>query len=101
MTLPVAQSIRVSGMLPGRDPYSCRVLVIAFVPILLGAVVAWGGLLGVRERLMREGGRGVRTQSALRGEVVFRVVNRVAVLPMTAGGVFGMLTWLGWLSLAV
>ena len=99
MTWPVAQSIRVSGRLPGRYPYSCRVLVIAFVPILLGAVVAWGGLLGVRERLTREGGTGVRTQAALRSEEAFRLANRVAGLPTTAGGVVGILTGLAGLAM--
>lgn len=72
---------------------------IALVPIVLGVLVGWGGVLGVRERLAREGGTGVRTQAALRSEEAFKLANRVAGLPTAAGGAISILAGLAGLAM--
>ncbi len=72
---------------------------IGLVPIVLGVLVGWGGFLGVRERLSREGGTGVRTQAALRSEEAFKLANRVAGMPTAAGGAIGVLAGLGALAM--
>ncbi|WP_020663716.1 SdpI family protein [Amycolatopsis benzoatilytica] len=59
---------------------------IALVPIVLGVVVGRGGFLGVRGRLTRAGGAGVRTEASLRSEEAFQLANRVAGIPTLAGG---------------
>jgi hypothetical protein len=75
------------------------VFALALVPIVLGLVVGWGGVLGVRGRLTRDGGTGVRTQAALRSEEAFRLANRVAGMPTAAGGAIGVLTGLAALAM--
>ncbi|MEU4248513.1 SdpI family protein [Amycolatopsis sp. NPDC026612] len=72
---------------------------IALVPIVLGLLVGFGGLLGFRERLTREGGTGVRTQAALRSEEAFKLANRVAGLPTMAGGAISVLAGLAGLAM--
>jgi hypothetical protein len=67
------------------------VFVIALLPMVLGVLVGWGGLLAWRERLSRERGAGVRTAATLRSDEAFRAGNRVAGLPTLAGGVVGVL----------
>jgi len=75
------------------------VFAIALVPIVLGLLVGFGGFLGFRERLTREGGTGVRTQAALRSEEAFKLANRVAGLPTMAGGAIAVLTGLAGLAM--
>jgi hypothetical protein len=75
------------------------VFAIALVPVVLGLLVAFGGFLGFRERLTREGGTGVRTQAALRSEEAFKLANRVAGLPTMAGGAISVLTGLAGLAM--
>jgi hypothetical protein len=75
------------------------VFAIALVPIVLGLLVGFGGFLGFRERLTREGGTGVRTQAALRSEEAFKLANRVAGLPTMAGGAISVLTGLAGLAM--
>lgn len=72
---------------------------IALVPIVLGLFVGFGGFLGFRERLTREGGTGVRTQAALRSEEAFKLANRVAGLPTMAGGAISVLAGLAGLAM--
>ncbi|WP_206784272.1 SdpI family protein [Amycolatopsis sp. MtRt-6] len=72
---------------------------IALVPVVLGLLVGFGGFLGFRERLTREGGTGVRTQAALRSEEAFKLANRVAGLPTMAGGAVAVLTGLAGLAM--
>jgi hypothetical protein len=75
------------------------VFAIALVPIVLGVLVGFGGFLGFRERLTREGGTGVRTEAALRSEEAFKLANRVAGLPTMAGGAISVLTGLAGLAM--
>jgi hypothetical protein len=75
------------------------VFAIALVPILLGVFVGWGGVLGVREKLTRARGTGVRTQAALRSEEAFKLANRVAGLPTAAGGAISVLSGLAGLAM--
>jgi hypothetical protein len=75
------------------------VFAIALVPVVLGLLVGFGGFLGFRERLTREGGTGVRTQAALRSEEAFKLANRVAGLPTMAGGAISALTGLAGLAM--
>jgi SdpI/YfhL protein family len=75
------------------------VFAIALVPVVLGLLVGFGGYLGFRERLTREGGTGVRTQAALRSEEAFKLANRVAALPTMAGGAISVLTGLAGLAM--
>jgi hypothetical protein len=75
------------------------VFAIALVPVVLGLLVGFGGFLGFRERLTREGGTGVRTQAALRSEEAFKLANRVAGLPTMAGGAIAVLTGLAGLAM--
>jgi hypothetical protein len=75
------------------------VFAIALVPVVLGLLVGFGGFLGFRERLTREGGTGVRTQAALRSEEAFKLANRVAGLPTMAGGAISVLTGLAGLAM--
>ena len=72
---------------------------IALVPVVLGLLVGFGGFLGFRERLTREGGTGVRTQAALRSEEAFKLANRVAGLPTMAGGAISVLAGLAGLAM--
>ncbi|KZB84920.1 SdpI family protein [Amycolatopsis regifaucium] len=65
--------------------------VIALVPIVLGVLVGWGGFLGLREKLPRDRGAGVRTAATMRSEDAFRLGNKVAGLPTLAGGVIAVL----------
>ena len=64
--------------------------VLALVPVVLGLVVGWGGLLGWREKLPRERGAGVRTEATLRSDDAFRIANKVAGLPTITAGVIGV-----------
>jgi hypothetical protein len=75
------------------------VFAIALVPIVLGVLVGFGGFLGFRERLTREGGTGVRTEAALRSEDAFKLANRVAGLPTMAGGAISVLAGLAGLAM--
>jgi hypothetical protein len=75
------------------------VFAIALVPVVLGLLVGFGGFLGFRERLTREGGTGVRTEAALRSEEAFKLANRVAGLPTMAGGAISVLTGLAGLAM--
>ena len=72
---------------------------IALVPVVLGLLVGFGGFLGFRERLTRQGGTGVRTEAALRSEEAFKLANRVAGLPTMAGGAISVLTGLAGLAM--
>ncbi|WP_116100659.1 SdpI family protein [Amycolatopsis thermalba] len=65
-------------------------LVVALIPLVLGVVVGWGGLLGWREKLPRDRGASVRTTSTLRSDEAFRLANRVAGLPTMVAGVVGI-----------
>ncbi|MEU9685865.1 MULTISPECIES: SdpI family protein [Amycolatopsis] len=65
--------------------------VIALVPIVLGVLVGWGGFLGLREKLPRDRGAGVRTAATMRSEEAFRLGNKVAGVPTLAGGVIAVL----------
>lgn len=62
---------------------------IALIPVVLGLVVAWGGLLGFREKLSNRGA-GVRTEATLRSDEAFRIANKVAGLPTVVAGVVGI-----------
>ncbi|WAL65638.1 SdpI family protein [Amycolatopsis cynarae] len=64
---------------------------LALIPMLLGVVVGWGGLLGWREKLPRDRGAGVRTAATMRSDEAFRIGNKVAGLPTVVGGVAGLL----------
>lgn len=65
--------------------------VVALIPIVLGVLVGWSGLLGWRERLPRARGAGVRTVATLRSDEAFRIANKVAGLPTLFAGVVGVL----------
>ncbi|MFC4005276.1 SdpI family protein [Prauserella oleivorans] len=65
--------------------------VVALIPALLGILVGWGGYLGLREKLPRDRGAGVRTAATLRSDEAFRVANRVAGLPTIVAGAVGVL----------
>jgi hypothetical protein len=67
------------------------VFVIALVPIVLGVLVGWGGFLGLREKLTRDRGAGVRSAATMRSEEAFRLGNKVAGLPTLAGGAIAVL----------
>jgi len=67
------------------------VFLLALLPIVLGVVVGWGGLLGFREKLPRDRGAGVRTAATLRSDDTFRIANKVAGLPTIAAGAVGIL----------
>jgi hypothetical protein len=67
------------------------VLVVALIPLVLGVVVGWSGLLGWRERLPRGRGAGVRTAATLRSDEAFRIANKVAGLPTIFAGLVGVL----------
>ncbi|WP_344423051.1 SdpI family protein [Amycolatopsis minnesotensis] len=60
--------------------------VIALVVILAGLVAALGGFAGWREKLARDSAVGVRTAATLRSDEAFRLGNKVAGLPIMAGG---------------
>lgn len=62
---------------------------LALIPVVLGLVVAWGGLLGWREKLS-DRGAGVRTEATLRSGEAFRIGNKVAGLPTIVAGVIGV-----------
>ncbi|GAB2979439.1 SdpI family protein [Amycolatopsis acidiphila] len=62
---------------------------IALIPVVLGLVVAWGGLLGWREKLSNRGA-GVRTEATLRSAEAFRIGNKVAGLPTVVAGIIGV-----------
>ncbi|NKQ53269.1 SdpI family protein [Amycolatopsis sp. K13G38] len=64
--------------------------VLALLPIVLGVVVGWGGLLGWREKLPRDRGAGVRTPATLRSDEAFRIANKVAGLPTITAGAVGV-----------
>lgn len=64
--------------------------VLAVIPALLGILVGWGGVLGLRGRLPRDRGAGVRTRATLRSDEAFRVANRVAGLPTLVAGLVGL-----------
>ena len=64
--------------------------VVAFVPLVVGLVVAVVGLLGFLERLPRNRFGGVRTPATLRDDETFRIGNKVAGLPITVGGLVGV-----------
>jgi hypothetical protein len=67
------------------------VFLVALIPLVLGVVVGWGGLLGWREKLPRGRGAGVRTVATLRSDEAFRIGNKVAGLPTIVAGVAGVL----------
>lgn len=73
-------------------PILLGVFLIALIPVVLGVIVGWGGLLGWRERLPREAGAGMRTAATLRSDEAFRIGNKVAGLPTIVAGVVGVLT---------
>jgi hypothetical protein len=75
-----------------RQTYPYRVFLLALIPLVLGVVVGWGGLLGWREKLPRERGAGVRTVATLRSDEAFRIGNKVAGLPTIMAGVAGLLS---------
>lgn len=62
---------------------------LALIPFVLGLVVAWGGVLGWREKLS-DRGAGVRTEATLRSGEAFRIGNKVAGLPTIVAGVIGV-----------
>lgn len=64
---------------------------VAFVPLVVGVVVATVGVLGFRERLPRNRFGGVRTPATLRDDETFRIGNKVAGLPVAVGGAVGIL----------
>lgn len=64
---------------------------VAFVPLVVGLVVAAVGLLGFLERLPRNRFGGVRTPATLRDDETFRVGNKVAGLPIAVGGLVGVI----------
>lgn len=66
-------------------------LAVSLLPIVLGILVAWGGYLGLAERLPRSRGAGVRTAATLRSDEAFRLANKAAAMPTVAGGVAGVL----------
>ncbi|MGV9294965.1 MULTISPECIES: SdpI family protein [Amycolatopsis] len=72
---------------------------IALVPIVLGVVVGWGGFLGVRGRLSRASGAGVRTEASMRSEEAFKLANRVAGIPTLAGGAAAVVCGLAGLAI--
>jgi predicted permease len=84
-------TLRVGGDqgVPARA-YPCAVSFVALIPIVLGVVVGWGGLLGWRERLPRSRGAGVRTPATMRSDEAFRVANKVAGLPTLVAGLVGV-----------
>ena len=65
-------------------------LALAAVPALAGLLFTVVGLLGFRERLPRNRFFGVRTAATLRGDEAFRLANKVAGLPILAGGLVGV-----------
>lgn len=70
---------------------------VALIPIVLGVIVGWSGLLGWRERLPRSRGAGVRTAATMRSDEAFRVANKVAGLPTLVAGLVGVLAGVaGW-----
>lgn len=71
------------------DPYPYRVFAIALIPVVLGLLVGWSGVLGWREKLTSRGA-GVRTEATLRSDEAFRVGNKVAGLPTIVAGVVGI-----------
>jgi len=71
-------------------PILGSVFVVALIPLVLGVVVGWGGLLGWREKLPRDRGAGVRTVATLRSDEAFRLANRVAGLPTMVAGAVGI-----------
>ncbi|WP_253864572.1 SdpI family protein [Prauserella halophila] len=66
-------------------------IVASLIPAVLGILVGWGGALGLREKLPRDRGAGVRTRATLRSDEAFRVANRVAGLPTVVAGAVGVL----------
>lgn len=67
-------------------------IVASLVPAVLGVLVGWGGVLGLREKLPRDRGAGVRTRATLRSDEAFRVANRAAGLPTVVAGAVGVLS---------
>lgn len=74
-----------------RPPILIGVSFVALIPIVLGVVVGWGGMLGWRERLPRSRGAGVRTAATMRSDEAFRIANKVAGLPTVVAGLVGVL----------
>lgn len=68
-----------------------QVFAVSLLPVLLGVLVAWGGVLGLRRKPTRGRGAGVRTEATLRSDEAFRVANRVAGVPTLVGGLIGIL----------
>ncbi|PWV82155.1 SdpI/YhfL protein family protein [Prauserella marina] len=66
------------------------VFVVALIPILVGVLVGWGGFLGLRGKLPRDRGAGVRTAATLRSDEAFMVANKVAGLPTLVAGFVGV-----------
>lgn len=81
----------MTNRLTADHTYSCFVFLVALLPIVLGVVVGWGGLLGWREKLPRDRGAGVRTDATLRSDEAFKLGNKVAGLPTIVAGVVGVL----------
>lgn len=63
---------------------------VELVPVVIGVLIAWGGVLGWRERLSRSRGAGVRTEATLASDEAFRMANKIAGLPTIAGGGVGI-----------
>lgn len=86
-----ARIVRATGdqALPPRA-YPDAVSFVALIPIILGVVVGWSGMLGWRERLPRSRGAGVRTAATMRSDEAFRVANKVAGLPTVVAGLVGV-----------
>lgn len=85
--------------MPRGHAYPQGVFAIALVPIVLGVVVGWGGFLGVRGRLSRASGAGVRTEASMRSEEAFKLANRVAGIPTLAGGAAAVVCGLAGLAI--
>jgi hypothetical protein len=82
-----------------RRPTIEYVHLVAFVPLVVGLVVAIVGTLGFLERLPRNRFGGVRTPATMRDDETFRVGNKVAGLPIAVGGAVGIVG--GAISLAM
>lgn len=75
---------------PGAGTYHRVVQLIGFLPLVVGAVVAAVGVLGLRERLPRNRFVGVRTPATLRSADTFRIANKVAGPPVAVAGLVGV-----------
>ncbi|MPZ82639.1 MAG: hypothetical protein GEV28_20460 [Actinophytocola sp.] len=65
---------------------------LGLVPLVVGLVVGFVGVLGWRERLPRNRFGGVRTPATLRDDETFRVANKVAGPPISVAGLVGVVS---------